>query len=727
MENDEIEPNPPLKLPKLRNGLTFSFSDYDPDGKPQWLIHDAGRNKFFVIGWMEYEILIRWTLEEPQKIIDAILSETTLHVEMADIKHIAQFLIHNYLVQQSGYQIYKHAKSQKLFKDENILHWLVTYYLFFKIPLWHPNKFLSHTKQIGNLMFNKYVGYLMLALAFVAVYQIGLQWEEFTHTFSTIFTWTGLFFYFIAFSVCKFFHELGHAYMCKRYGIPVPTFGVAFLVFWPVLFTDTTLSWVLNSKQRMRIALAGIWMETYVTILAALVWCNTADTTIRSIAYVVITINWISSLLINVSPFMRFDGYYVLADFLKIPNLQARAFALTKWQIRRWLFDWPDPPPEHFSRRTHTILVIYSIATWLYRLVLYIGIAVLVYHFFIKILGIILFIVELFYFIFSPILTELIVWIKSRDRFSLNKRTIVTLIVFSMLLVISFLPIKTTVRLPATMSYSHQFLIAPAEGVMTSNLPKPGIRVKANQPIVTIVSADLDYTLKQIQMEYKKTLSELRRATIDPKYSSQQSALLSNITKQSSENHRYLELKNRLTLTVPFNGVVADIQPDLYMGAIVKKDEWIGDVVDPSVTVVEAFVTQADISKVKIGLIGHFYRGDLSEDGIKVKVKSIENLNANQLSCAYSSGIKGEGGEEAAVETPCYHSSEFGGSIATYQAPDGSLVPVDSVYRILLTTMVPVKLQHIERGSVFLRINSNSYVYRLFYAIKKILVEESGF
>ncbi len=104
----------------------------------------------------------------------------------------------------------------------------------------------------------------------------------------------------------------------------------------------------------MKIALAGIQIETYVTIIAALIWCNTDNQTLQTICYVIITVNWMSSLLINVSPFMRFDGYYVLADYLKMPNLQNRAFALTRWQLRKWMFGWQDPPQKNSAARCIT-------------------------------------------------------------------------------------------------------------------------------------------------------------------------------------------------------------------------------------------------------------------------------------------------------------------------------------------------------------------------------------
>jgi putative peptide zinc metalloprotease protein len=724
---DEKPQPPPPKVPKLRSGISFSFGDYDLDGRPQWLIHDSGRNKFFVIGWSEYECLKRWELGNPEEIVEAVNTETTLHVELQEIQNITQFLIQNFLIEQRGHAIYSQAKEQKLFKDENILHAVISYYLFFKIPLWHPDGFLNRTRHIAKWLFSRYTLYMMLILLAVALYQLSFQWDVFTHTFSTIFSWQGLFFYFIAFTVCKFCHELGHAYMCKQYGVPVPTLGVAFLVFWPVLYTDTTLSYTLSSKKRLRIALAGMWVETYITIIALLIWLHTDNFTLQSICYVTVAVNWVASLLINVSPFMRFDGYYVLADLLKLPNLQTRAFALTRWQIRRWLFDWPDPPPEKFSNRMHNILVIYSFFTWIYRLTLYLGIALLVYHFFFKILGIILFAVEMYYFILGPFIREFHTWIILHDRFKLNFRTCITITCFTIAILLFFLPISTTVDIPATLRYKHAFLYAKQEGVLQSKLPAPGTTIKANQIITKIFSSELDFQIKSLNLDYKKSLSELRRAEINPTYSHQQNILLSDIEKEEAQNIQLLSQLKELTVTVPFDGVIIDSARDLNPGTTVLKDEWLGDVIDTTQAYAEGFVEQIDRNKITVGQKGYFYPTDFSASPTPVSVESIETLDVKKLSCRYSSALEQNTKQDTVVDTPCYQVNEFGGMIAAYLTDEGDYVPVNSIYRVVLKTKYVPTLNYIERGTIILKAKSQSYAFRLFYFIKKVLVEESGF
>lgn len=715
------------KLPRLRNGITVAFHDYDIEGRPQWIIHDAGRNKFFLIGWPEFEMFERWGENSKEAIIESINTDTTLHVDETDIENFSQFLQRNYLIELSGYAIHKQAIDQQLFKTDNIFHWLINNYLFFRIPLVRPDAFLDRTKKIADILFSPITLYIMCGLGLIAVYQISAQWERFTHTFPTIFNIQGLFFSLIAFMVCKFCHELGHAYMCKRYGVPVPAFGVAFLVFWPVLYTDTTLSWSLSHKQRMRIALAGIWVETYITIIAALIWSITDNQTLQTICYVTITVNWLASLILNVSPFMRFDGYYVLADYVKMPNLQFRAFALTRWQVRRWLFAWQDPPPEKFSKRMHYFLITYSLITWIYRLTVYLGIAVLVYHFFAKVAGIILFIVELYYFIFAPFVNEFRYWIEYRKNFTLNLNTKITLFIFCCIIIVFFFPFQTTVKIPTTIRYSHEFLVAPEAGVLTTAFPSIGTTVKANQPIVVIDSPQLNQALLETKLEYDKTVSQLRRSDINPQYIEQKNVLLSDIKRLKAEYQKLINTKDKLSLKVSFNGILIETATELSPGTYIMKGQWLGDVIQPNTMSIEAYVTQRDINNVEIGSTGYFYAHDYDLPAIPVTVKSIEVMNAKAFDCRYSTQVKQQKNETMVVETPCYHASDLGGDIPTYLTEEGNYAPTGSVYRVVLTTTSVIPVYYVERGTVFLKSKPQSYANRVFYKIKSIIIEEQEF
>jgi len=120
---------------------------------------------------------------------------------------------------------------------------------------------------------------------------------------------------------------------------------------------------------------------------ATLAWALLPEGGIRSAMFVLATSSWIGTLAINASPFMRFDGYFIVSDALDIPNLHARSFALARWKLREWLFDLGDAPPEYFKPATQKGLILFAWVTWIYRLVVFLGIAALVYFYFSNFLG----------------------------------------------------------------------------------------------------------------------------------------------------------------------------------------------------------------------------------------------------------------------------------------------------------------------------------------------------
>lgn len=725
--NDESTPNPKPRLRKLRHGVTLRFSGYDLEGVPSWMIYDAARNNFFSIGWPEYEMLSRWYMADDQAIVDAVNRETTLHVDLEDFESLRTFLYNNFLVEHRWRTVFQKAREHKLIKSENLFFWFLRYYLFFRIPIFQPDKFLDRTKFFGDFLFNRYTAYVMTILGIVALYQIGMRWDEFVHTFSSIFSWQGLVFYFIAFSIAKSFHELGHAYMCKHYGVSVPTIGVAFLVFWPILYTDTTLSWSLPSHQRLRIAMAGMWAETYLTIIAALIWSNVHNVTIQMICYVTVAVNWVSTLLINVSPFMRFDGYYAFSDLLKMPNLQNRSFELARWQIRHWLFGFEEPRHEPFSPHMHTLLVAYAFATWSYRLVIYFGIAILVYHYFFKVVGIILFIIEIYAFIARPIFLEIRKLYELRKQFSLNRRTIVTILMAFALLFLLLLPLNKNLTLNATLGYNHEFLYAPMEAVIQNPLPAVGEWVKDQQVLVELKSIDVDYNLTKAKLEYEKSLVKIRRASLDANYSKQAGNLTAEQNEKKADYEKWLGLLDKLTIKAPFEGKIADVAPGLFPGVSLMKNEFILDIVDPRYIVVEAFVEAEDVDSVKIGTTGLFYPTNLDVAIVPVKVIAIEPVNISHLSLQFSKQLKQNTKKETIVDTPGYHASELGGKIPTELTEEGKYVPVGSYYRVLLMTPNTMNLKNIQLGVVTLVVKPRSLVYGTINKIKSVFVKESSF
>ena len=127
----------------------------------------------------------------------------------------------------------------------------------------------------------------------------------------------------------------GHGYIAKYFGCRVSAIGIAFLVFFPFLYTDTTDAWRLrNHRERLIINFAGILTELHLALIATFLWAILPDGGLKSVTFFIATTSWISSLAINVSPFMRFDGYYVLL-IVKSRKLTTQIFCARKMAIKR--------------------------------------------------------------------------------------------------------------------------------------------------------------------------------------------------------------------------------------------------------------------------------------------------------------------------------------------------------------------------------------------------------
>ena len=149
----------------------------------------------------------------------------------------------------------------------------------------------------------------------------------------------------------KILHELGHGFTAKRYGCRVPTMGVAFLVMWPVAYTDTNEVWRLTSRrQRLHVAAAGIVTELAIALWATLLWVLLPDGPVRMGAFLLSSSTWISTLLVNASPFMRFDGYFLLADALHVPAERLMVSFQSRFGRAKWLEPYTQPTLEALAR-----------------------------------------------------------------------------------------------------------------------------------------------------------------------------------------------------------------------------------------------------------------------------------------------------------------------------------------------------------------------------------------
>jgi len=115
-------------------------------------------------------------------------------------------------------------------------------------------------------------------------------------------------------------HELAHALACKRFGGRVGRIGLKLMFLQPIVFCDVSDSWRFVRERRIAVALAGVLAQLVITGIVLTVWQLTAAPVLLQYAIVNVTLA-----VLNMFPFVKLDGYWVIAHALREPNLLAKA------------------------------------------------------------------------------------------------------------------------------------------------------------------------------------------------------------------------------------------------------------------------------------------------------------------------------------------------------------------------------------------------------------------
>ena len=199
--------------------------------------------------------------------------------------------------------------------------------LSIRLRLWDPDAFLARTLPLVRWVFGPWGLLLWLVLCVPALVLAGVHWDALSHDGgSRLLSAGNLLTLVLVYPLVKALHELGHAWAAKAGGAEVHDMGLMFLVFAPVPYVDATASGAFRSKwRRALVGAAGMLVELFLAALAVMLWVLAEPGFVRSVAYNVIFVAGLSTLVFNGNPLLRFDGYYVFMDWLEIPNLGTRA------------------------------------------------------------------------------------------------------------------------------------------------------------------------------------------------------------------------------------------------------------------------------------------------------------------------------------------------------------------------------------------------------------------
>lgn len=242
--------------------------------------------------------------------------------------------------------------------------------LALRFPLFDPEKLLNACMPLVRPLFS-WLGFLVwLGIVIAGGFVTATHWPELTGNFvDRVLAPQNLLLLWLTYPLVKALHEFGHAFATKVWGGEVHEIGIMLLVFMPVPYVDASAASAFKEKRkRMIVGAMGIMTELLLAVLALFVWLSVEHGVIRGVAYNVMLIGGVSTLFFNGNPLLRFDGYYVLADALEMPNLGKRCNQYLGYLIQRYLFGVQSSVSSAVSKGERKWLLFYSITSFCYRL-----------------------------------------------------------------------------------------------------------------------------------------------------------------------------------------------------------------------------------------------------------------------------------------------------------------------------------------------------------------------
>lgn len=653
-----IGPEAPASLPRLRSDLKLELIEGAESTRPVSIVIDPVRNTYFRLAWPHSGMLLLW--EEAATADDMVVlmrSRYGAQIAPETVADMVRFAVDNQLTASDGKGGWSGYAAAQRAGHKGLAKTLMHNYLFFRIPLVHPDAALRRMLPWLSFVFGRGFWIAIAALAALDLYLVSRQWDAVAAAAVRSLQVEGLVIYAAAALAMKAIHELGHGLTTARYGCQVSSMGVAFILGAPVLYTDTSDSWRLSDRrQRLAIVLAGVAAEAIVATFALLAWTLLPDGLGRDVCFGLATVAIVLTLTVNLNPLMRFDGYFALSDYLAIPNLQARGFALGAWRLREALFGLGAPPPELLPARTTRILLVYAYATWIYRFFLFLGIALFVYVMAGKALGIVLAAFELIIFIFLPIYRELRTWWGLRREIVPGRRAFASAAGVVAVLAGGLVPWIASVESPAVLvAAEEQEIHLPVAAMITRIAVTDGERVAAGQVLVEARSPEVEHRLEKAKLEIRLLEVQLGRLIASDQERAEAVVLESRLRLKREEAQSLLRQRAQLTVTAPFAGEVTDLDRDLAPGTWVQPQAILARIKGVGAAAIKALLADTDLARVKPGAKGVFVADEAHLAARAVALTAIAPASDGQLTEAVladtQGGIVAAAMEEGAIRT----------------------------------------------------------------------------
>ncbi len=380
--------------------------------------------------------------------------------------------------------------------------------LWVKLPGIDPDKFLTWAHPGVGWIFSRTAVFAASGLMLAALLLLLTHLEEFYGRLPAageFFTARNAIWIMAALAGAKVLHEFGHAFACKHFGGECHQIGVMFLVFTPCMYCDTSDSWMVPSRwKRAAIGAAGMYVELILASISVFVWWNTAPGFIHYMALNVMFICSVSTLVFNVNPLLRYDGYYILSDLIEVPNLNQKARDMLMGFLKKYCLGLPWKPGYSTPPRMRLLFVIYAVSSTVYRWFITIAIIWFLSDVFepygLKPVGYVLIAFTVAGVILSP-LWGVIKFLRTPGKArQVNKGLFVTVVLVAVVVVwlVMLIPVPHRIITGVVLQpHDAERIYVTVKGELTSIDVEAGDVVVAGQPLATLVNKELEIEIEK--------------------------------------------------------------------------------------------------------------------------------------------------------------------------------------------------------------------------------------
>jgi len=558
-----------LLLPRVRPELELSEQVHR--GRKVYVVKDPVTLRYFRVGEIEGAILkilrepctLQGLQEKLEAMFDMEFPEETIVKFMRSLKQA------NIFVTRGTADVDFFMKVRQ-FKSKMKLKGSLFSFLYFRIPLWDPDSFFNRTVRFTRPFFTKWFLLIWLASVTAAVFTAGRNWHRIGEDMRLMLGGWNLVYFVFSIMLVKTLHEFAHGYTCKHWGGEIHEMGLLFIVLNPCFFCNVSDAWSFKTRfQKLAVTSAGIFFELFVASIATHFWARLDPGFGRKFAYSVMVTCSVSTVVFNANPLLRYDGYYILADLLEIPNLRARSASYLRYLWNRY-GKGLGGAFEQVTVRERVIYVVYGICSFLYRWFILIAILIL----FIRILpgiGVPLAVVYLWTQLVMPIGKGIIKLTRAKFEARTIKRLAAggalagSLVAFAMLYSSPVIVKAQGYVSPANLVP----LTAQVEGYVKEVLVREGETVEKGDRVAVLDNRFITGKLEVL----KKNLAalEIRKMRLVEKNSAHYKVIRESIEQTKAEIKAAEQEVDKLVVTSPVRGTIATSHVEMLVGAYVPK------------------------------------------------------------------------------------------------------------------------------------------------------------